>query len=839
MANSRLTEAKLLVAEMEEQARLQAEINSGLDSYISHVEKVRDLKESINTYEKNIKKVQDEIDALENSTLQTDIERREVLKETLKVLDQQADSVKKQHKLMVQAVKEAKSFKMLTAEAVVGTAKMLGNLGKLPGKFQSLMDPLKPLFEMDKAIRKASLQMGLIGGQSANFRSNIKLAAEDTQKLGMGIKELAEMQAQYSENIGRNVSLGKEGLVALAQIAEGTGLGAEATGQMAADFEAQGVSAIRTKDAIEEAANRASSMGLNSAKVMKNIAQNTKMLNKFRFKDGVKGLVKMAEVSAKLGVDMDFASGFAEKLFNVEGAVETAAQFNVMGGAFARLGDPFKLMYMARNDIAGLTEEIGKAAAESATFNKQTGKFELGAMEMHRLKIIAEQTGLEYDKLATAGLNAAKFTKIKSQVSFSMDDEGKEFLANTAQLDKDGKAYIEVKGEKKFLSTLGASGTKLIQDQVKEKKSLADRAMAAKSFDEQIVNLINQVKTFMLPIVEGITDVLKPFVEKLMGNKEFMGELKSLGTTLGEWVKTAATWFKGLAEIAVAIGPQGIFAAWLAGKGVMALFDVVKWFANGLALSRGFLMGTGGMAGMGAGATGQVAGNAFGMQNTAGMTTGQKIGANFKGAAGSKLLKLGGVATGLLSAYSEYGEQKEKKKSTGEALGRAALKGTGAGLGAWGGAAAGAAIGSVVPVVGTIIGGLIGGALGAYGGGKVADLDTYGVEDGLFKGSSSMKNRRAILQNGKITPIDKKDDLLALKKYGLADNSMREAGRSNSMSNKIELGNINITGEIKLTMPDGTNIGQELIKSQEFKASITRVVTSQLDKNVNGGKIKP
>ena len=60
-----------------------------------------------------------------------------------------------------------------------------------------------------------------------------------------------------------------------------------------------------------------------------------------------------------------------------------------------------------------------------------------------------------------------------------------------------------------------------------------------------------------------------------------------------------------------------------------------------------------------------------------------------------------------------------------------------------------------------------------------------------------------------------------------------------SSNNKIELGNINITGEIKLTMPDGTNIGQELVKSQEFRASITRVVTSQLDKNVNGGKIKP
>jgi hypothetical protein len=846
MAINRLDQAKLLVAEMEEQARLQSEINSSLSSYIDHVEKVKDLKESINVYEKNIKKVQDEIDTLANSTLQADKERVAVLKLTVDELNKSANAIKQQHKLMVKAVKEAKSFKMFTAEAVVGTAKMLGNLDKLPGKFQNLMAPLKDLFEMDKAIRKASLQMGLIGGQSANFRSNIKLAAEDTQKLGMGIKELAEMQAQYSENIGRNVSLGKEGLVALAQIAEGTGLGAEATGQMAADFEAQGVSAIRTKDAMEEAANRASSMGLNSAKVVKNIAQNTKMLNKFRFKDGVKGLVKMAEVSAKLGVDMEFASGFAEKLWNVEGAVETAAQFNVMGGAFARLGDPFKLMYMARNDIAGLTEEIGKAAAESATFNKQTGKFELGAMEMHRLKIIAEQTGLEYDKLATAGLNAAKFTKIKSQVSFGMDDEGKEFLANTAQLDKDGKAYIVVKGEKKLLSTLGASGTKLIQDQVKEKKTLEERALAAKGFDEQITNLINMVKIYMMPIVEGLTEVLKPFVEDLMGEKgkAFKDELKSLGVQIGSFISTAATWFKGIGEIAVALGPKGIFYAWLAGKGVMALFDVAKWVLNGLSLSQGFLMGTRGMSAMGAGAGAGAMGSTVGKNSSwaPGQVGKPGFGSNFKTSMRSGGTIAGGVIAGGLTGYNEYGEQRQKGKSEGEAAGRAVLKGAGAGGGAMAGMAAGAAIGAAFGGVGAIPGALLGlalGSLGAYAGGELTDLDNYGVKDGLFKGSSSMKNRRAILQNGKITPIDKKDDLLALKKYGLAENSMRESSFSNNRSNKVEFGNINITGEIKITMPDGTNIGRELLKSPEFKASITRVVTTQLDKNINGGKIKP
>ena len=553
----------------------------------------------------------------------------------------------------------------------------------------------------------------------------------------MGIKELAEMQAQYSENIGRNVSLGKEGLVALAQISEGTALGAEATGQMAADFEAQGVSAIRTRDAMEESANRASSMGLNSAKVVKNIAQNAKMLNKFRFKDGVKGLVKMSELSAKLGVDMDFASSFAEKLWNVEGAVETAAQFNVMGGAFARLGDPFKLMYMARNDIAGLTEEIANAAAESATFNKETGKFELGAMEMHRLKIIAEQTGLEYDKLVTAGQNAAKFTKIKSQVSFTMNKEAKEFLANTAQLDEQGRAYIEIGTEKKLLSTLGASGAKLIQDQINEKKRLEERAKAAKSFDEQIVNLINQVKTFMLPIVEGLTGVLKPFVEELMGNKEFMGELKSLGATLGEWVKTAATWFKGLAEIAVAIGPKGIFAAWLAGKSVMLLFDVAKWVLNGIALSQGFLAGGGG--------GGTISALARGFARTAGPLM---------------AVAASGVAGGMFGKFLG-------QKAT-EASGRKSTKAGdnwGTGLAIAGGLAglllapftAGGSLALTAAAVGG--GALAGGAIGKYGGDYFNQDEVTSMDDGIVKFN----------KNDKFTKVDDSTMVAGTNKNGNKD----------------------------------------------------------------------
>lgn len=806
-----------------EYAKIQSEINSGLEGYIEGIKNLSKLKKDLQTVDKNIAELNDKISSLANATTQEDLKRKKILEKTLEILEKERSVLEQTRKTTEEIVKNAEKWKMTSTAAVAGvlkgSAKLLGNLDKLPNKISGVFNQFKDLFEMDKAIRKAGLEMGLIGKQSENFRGNIKLAAEDTQKLGMGIKELAEMQAQYSENIGRNVSLGKEGLVALSQIAQGTSLGSEATAQMAADFEAQGVSAIRVKDAIEESANRASSMGLNSAKVVKNIAQNTKMLNKFRFKDGIKGLVKMSELSAKLGVDMEFASGFAEKLWNVEGAVETAAQFNVMGGAFARLGDPFKLMYMARNDIAGLTEELAKAASESATFNKETGKFELGAMEMHRLKIIAEQTGLEYDKLVTAGQNAAKFAKIKTQVSFRMNDEAKQFLENQAQLDENGRAYIEVKGEKKFLSKLGASGAKLIEDQVKEKKSLEERAMAAKSFDEQMVNLINMVKTYMLPIVEGITDVLKPFAEDLMGEKgdSFKKELKALGETLGGWAKTAATWFKSLGEIAVALGPKGILASFVIGKGLSFLLDKAKWFSNGLSLSKGFLMGTKGFSGGSTPTMGSNVGrNSSWSPGQVGRNTGR--GASAASRFGSTALRNvgAGIGAGLGGAVGTMG---------GTAIG-------GGGTGAMIGSGIGTAIGAASQLLGIPL--PIGMALGGMAGGYIGGLFDEPQNDVKFpKLGPNHSKGRMLTQNGKITPIDNKDELLAMKPGGVVDKTLNNTNAGVSAT-KIEFGELNITGEIKVNLPGGTQIGLELLKSTEFKSAITRTVQSQLEKNING-----
>lgn len=819
------------IAAMKELQELQKEINGDLDGYLNGLKKLKEKTRQINDNKELEAELQAKINALLAKGDALSVQMAGEEKQKLDYLKKQTQELEDQAKILAQNLKTVNKTNLLMGEAVKGLVKGFASFPDMIergyGKIKSL-----GLFDMDKAIKQSSLSMGLLSTQSNMFRKDIMAASRDTLEIGIGVEDLAKIQAEYSDELGRSVMLNKEGLKAISDIAVATGLGAEGAARMAADFEKQGLSAERTAEFINQTVTDASKMGLNATKVVKNIQSNIKMLNKYNFKGGIKGLKQMAQTVAKLGVDMNFAAGMADKLFDIEGAVDMSAQLQVMGGAWAKLADPFRLMYLARNDMAGLTEEIGKAAESSVTFNKKSGEFEISALEMHRLRKIAEQTGIAYEDLAEAGKNARKQTEIRRQMRFSVDDETKEFLANTAKFTEKGEAYIEVKGEKKMLKSLSEADRTFLKNQLAEKKDLEERAKAARTFDEALVNLINQFKVSLMPLIEVMSERLIPKIDSFVArikDEGWLDKISEFGSMIGKMISFFGGW----------ILDNPIKSAFIYGAMKLTgfLLEKADWIANGLLLAQGFNMGTGG-GGIGGG-TNQIGGRMFGGRNAAamnraGMSTLGKVGANFK----SGLKSFGARGAGILSAgiagYDEYNEQLEKGKSQGAAIGRAALKGAGAGLGAWGGAAAGAAIGSVVPVVGTLIGGLIGGALGAWGGGKLTDLDTYGVEDGLFEGST--KSRRAILQNGMVTPIDNKDDLLALKKNGVVDNSM--GGYAQNSSVRHEFNDINISGELVLSTPGGEKISTDILKDPQVIRQLTRMIHAETQKVANGGKPK-
>lgn len=874
-------EIKKLTEELKKQAELQREVSQSIESYMDGMKQYKKILAEINRNKQRELEIEREIASATGKD-------KDIAEAKLKILQEQTAEMQEQAKIMGTALSSVNKKSLAGAKVLGEAAKGLGKaFVGLPGLVDKAWGKLKGLglFEMEKEIKKSALSMGVLSKQSNDFRGAIVSAAKETTMIGIGVKELSQMQSAYSEELGRSVVLSKEGLVAMGELAAATGLGAEGAAKLSAEMEMQGVSAERTGEYMTQVLNDSHKMGVNATKVVKNVANNMKMLNRYNFKEGVKGLAKMAETVSKLGIDMEFAAGFSDKLWNIEGAVDMSAQLSVMGGAWAKMSDPFHLMYMARNDMEGLTSEIADAAKESVSFNKETGEFQMASKEMHRLKIIAEQTGLSYDELTTAAKNAAKFSKIKGQVQFSMDKDEQEFLTNTAKMDKNGKAYIEVKGEKKYMNQLTQGDRAYLKAQIDEKATMKERAEQAITFDEQLTYLINQLKVFMLPLVKTMNDELIPKLRDLSAKFTAKGgwgeKLEVFAATIGSWVSSIAglmiEWPKTTAALLLFSK-----AAPLLGKVFGFLWERAKWFTNGIQLGLGFNSVAGGG---GSGNTNiadsitdtlgkKVFGQKFG---GAAAKTGKGMMGNFKGG----LKSFGGIGAGVLSgglaAWDEYSENADKGMSTGENVGRTTAKGAGAGLGAWGGAAAGAAIGSAVPIIGTVIGGLIGAALGAWGGGALGEAggdaiygdEERGMNDGIFTSplhdgflsglggmggaalggllggplgmmaggmlGSDFSKGRGVMQGGKITPIDNKDDLIAMKPGGAIEKAGAKGGTT-VVKHTFE--NINLHGEIKLITPGDPGKGVDLMKDPQFIRDITRTIQSQLEKNINGGKNK-
>ena len=786
---------------LKEEAKLRAQMSTSLEAYLKGVEDIK-------TYEK---------------TISDNLKYQELLRSKMATeSDADAAATKKQIEYLVEvngeydkilinlksAVKATNSFQM----ASISAGKALSNgLANLPGLIQNSFGKLKSygLFDMDKAIKMSALQMGLLGKESDSYYTTISKTAESTNDIGVGVEALAKMQGQYTEDLGRSVILGDKGLKSMAAMSKVTGLGAEGTGELAANMDEVGLSAERTGGYIEQTMNDSHKLGLNASKVVKNIAGNIKMLNKYHFKDGIAGLAKMAELSAKLGVKMDFAAAMSDKVWDIEGAVDMSAQLQVMGGAWAKMADPFHLMYMAREDVAGLTTEIASAAQESMHFAKD-GSIEMSSLAMSKLKIIAKETGLEYDDLVKSGKEMFKMNKVGGQISLpGLDKDTKEFIANTAQLDKSGKATIEIKGSTKLVSQLDANDASWLQIQVKDKASMVDRAKASQNFDDNMTNLINQVKTYMLPIITGINDTLGPIVKSFMKDPTWQKQLYDFGVKMGNFIKGLAPLFETIGGWVKTLGPGGTLSVLFGGK---VLFNLAQWTLNGVSLASGFMSAVngGGLLG-GLGKTGAAVGGGLG-----------------RGAIVAGGLGAAGYGVGALT------DATTEKGSGMNILGNAAAD-----------AIKGAAFGTMFGPEGTVVG-AIGGAI--YGGVKAAMSapatpptppstqttlpttlpTTSPAQDAL----SQSGYNRGILAGGAITPISNKDSLMSYKPQGPIDNILNQ--KATTPSNiEITFQPLQITGSLMINTPFGGSVPLDLLKDAHFIRQITNLIHVETKRSLN------
>lgn len=328
--------------------------------------------------------------------------------------------------------------------------------------------------EKEGAIRKSVVKnLGMQGQMQTTYQKNIASATIEASEYGIDFEETLRAVSTLSEVIGRNLSIDDDTMARLAVFADATELGADATARLVQGFDKMGVGVDAALDKGMEMRDVAQSMGLNVGKFMKTVAENMSMVNAYNFKDGVQGFTRMAAQAQRLGLSMQSVKGLMDKVIDPEGAIDLAANLQVIGGAVGDLADPFKLMYMATSDLEGLQNAIIEAGESAITFNEETGEMGISPTEMRRMRAMAEQLGMGYEEYVNSVKMAKQETLAMSQMNLgafagSEDAEQlKQFAASMAQF-KDGKYQIELEpGKFTALEDLQDTQVKLLRESMK------------------------------------------------------------------------------------------------------------------------------------------------------------------------------------------------------------------------------------------------------------------------------------------------------------------------------------------------------------------------------------
>lgn len=372
-------------------------------------------------------------------------------------------------------------------------------------------------------VRESMGQTNLIGRE---LEKTIGNATVKTLEFGVGVEDNINLFKSLNDAFRVNTFLTEDQVVNMQALAKNAGLTAEEMSGLIESFDTIGMGTNRALDSVNELEKRARTYGVNVGQYMRVMGENLKRLSTYNFRDGVEGFSKMVAQAQALRIDVEKTFNIAEGLLSPEKAIETAAQFNIIGGEFAKMADPFQLMYYAQNDVAALQDELVKAAAASATFNEETGEFDVLQNEIYRLSDAGAAVGMSMQEMSELAIKAAEKTKkldlLEGMGEFN--EEQKELLSNLAEIGPGGTMTLEYGNE-----TLD-----LEKDSV---KILENIQKIQEKADQEALSITDQ----QLPYLEKIYNQLQSaeFITTARGLQsdklpEFFDELGNITSEVGD-----------------------------------------------------------------------------------------------------------------------------------------------------------------------------------------------------------------------------------------------------------------------------------------------------------------
>lgn len=778
-----------------------------LTQYYETMLLIKSSQKQINRNTKYKAKLEKEINKINDAIAKSGAVATEEQKKELKIRKEIIKQMERENNLLgaqVDMHRETSKTLNFSLATIASTEKLFVKIGK------NLVKNSGYFLDQMRSVRATEKSMGVLKSQTDAFRKGLYDASVYTNKIGVDTKMLSTLQAQYSDLVGRNVLLTETNLENMAFMHKGSGLALENVAEMVSLTKGMG---LNINDAVKEFDNlsiRAMKMGINQTRALGKMSEILKLSNKYTFKNGLESMKKMALYSEKFKVNIDEVAGFAERVFDVEGAIEMGAQLQVLGGKWAQISDPMNLMFKARNDIEGLQQDIINASSASAQWDSVTKSFKISTLELHRMRGVAEVTGMSLEQLKKMGEATAENLHMKAQLSgFKFSDDEMELITSLATMNNDGSFNLKI-NDKDVNSKDLYKYAKEINQMTRDSQSFKERAEQAMLFDEKITNSINSFKSMALPLFEAFDKAFTPIFKKI-------DNWISNPTTITAIQNTMSRVANGIETIGKFIINNPIESMMIGGVAVAsrALFEIAKWRIMGTQLGYGFNAVANVGGGLNSGGTW--------LQDMMG-TGGNKR--DIRGG-GKKLFKgggamaLGGLALGMLSESSLINQESDAKKWMD--VGSSALT--------WGGT--GAMIGSAVPVIGTALGGALG-AVGGAGYELYNQMSAKNSQSGIMNDFISRPNSEPIAFNSA-------DTLVGLKKDGGLGRALLGKGGSNIAKGNSDTTTVTfdkplvIKGEITLRGDNGS-IGEINLQDPIFQREITRIVQQQLSTNLSGGK---
>lgn len=414
--------------------------------------------------------------------------------------------------------------------------------------------------EQEYLLNRVNGELGLSGELSEDFRDAITSSIPELARLGIEFDELVKGSEKLVESTGRFALVGTDMLVRAGEIAQAYGMDMSDVIESYASFEKVGIGAAEANEAIAGAGKRSLEVGIQSKNTIKGIEENLSKLNQYGFENGVEGLEKMVRRATEVRMSLQTVFNVADKVFDPEGALDLAANLQVLGGAFGEFNDPLRLMYMATNEVEGLQGAIEGVAQNLATYNVETGGFEVTGANLRMARDIAKQFGVEVSEINNIAIaTQERMAAATSLAGLDIDEKQVEYLTNIARM-KDGKMQIELltpELQKQFngatsvaLESLDSATADILlkyQDDLKpkdEKDLIRDQVGMVKNIERNL-NYLAQLARIEAGKV-GDTLFTEVFQQDFKSMGQDVSEFVSKGADeVAAWIKQGSNWVEG------------------------------------------------------------------------------------------------------------------------------------------------------------------------------------------------------------------------------------------------------------------------------------------------------